>query len=130
VIRHGVVLVVVDHVGKILPLSERYGSRHLELATIVSGLKDTARALSIPILLLVQLNRDVERRQVARPVLADLRESGALEEEAGVVIFLWTKQAPEEWGPEVAVEMTAAKVRWGETGERVMTFQRRYGRFQ
>jgi hypothetical protein len=42
---------------------------------------------------------------------------------------LWAKQPVEEWGPEVEITMSAAKVRWGETGERVMNFRRRFGRF-
>ena len=86
----GLRLIVVDYFGKILPPagSRRYG--RYEYTTEISGaLKDLARTLKVPLLVLCQLNREVEARQDKRPQLSDLRDTGALEQDADGVIFLY-----------------------------------------
>lgn len=86
----GLRLIVVDYFGKILPppAARRYG--RVEYTTEISGdLKNLARTLHIPILALCQLNREVEARQDKRPQLSDLRDTGALEQDADGVIFLY-----------------------------------------
>lgn len=86
----GLRLIVVDYFGKILPSPESRRSGRYEYTTEISGaLKNLARILRIPILALCQLNREVETRQDKRPQLSDLRDTGALEQDADGVIFLY-----------------------------------------
>ena len=86
----GLRLIVVDYFGKILPPPESRRAGRYEYTTEISGaLKNLARTLHIPILTLCQLNREVETRQDKRPQLSDLRDTGALEQDADGVIFLY-----------------------------------------
>jgi replicative DNA helicase len=124
---HGVRLVVVDHIGKIT--GGRKETRTLEVGDVARGLKAIAKDLRIPVLALCQLNRLVENRNVKRPQLSDLRESGEIEQEADAVLFLWT---PEEniRKPELPMVLTLAKHRDGATGEIHGTFDRPRLRFK
>lgn len=82
-------MVVVDHLGKIRPSSRYAGNRNNEIAEMTDGLKEIAREYDLAVLLLSQLNRDVEKRDDKRPTLADLRDSGAIEQDADSVMFLF-----------------------------------------
>jgi replicative DNA helicase len=82
-------LLIVDHLG-LMQASQRYaGQRHAEVSEITGSLKALAKQMGIPILLLCQLNRAVESRENKRPQLADLRDSGRIEEDADTVIMLY-----------------------------------------
>lgn len=83
----GVDLIVVDYMQ--LGRSRNLENRVQEVAEISQGLKNLARELKVPVLALSQLSRAVEARGTKRPVLADLRESGSIEQDADVVMFLW-----------------------------------------
>ena len=83
----GIDLLVVDYLQ--LARSRQLENRVQEVSEISQGLKNLARELKLPILAISQLSREVERRGTKRPQLADLRESGALEQDADVVMFLW-----------------------------------------
>ena len=85
--ENGVDLVIVDYMQ--LGKSRNLENRVQEVAEISQGLKNLARELKIPVLALSQLSRAVEQRGTKRPVLADLRESGSIEQDADVVMFLW-----------------------------------------
>lgn len=86
---HGIKVLVIDYLQLCASSDQRQGSnRHHQLEEISRGLKALAKQLGITVLLLSQLNREVEKRTGARPVLADLKESGAIEEDADVVILL------------------------------------------
>jgi replicative DNA helicase len=87
-VEHGLKLIVVDYLQLARP-SRRVESRVQEVTEISQGLKNLARELKIPVLALSQLSRQVEHRGTKKPMLADLRESGALEQDADVVMFLW-----------------------------------------
>ncbi len=86
--EQGLALVVMDYLTLAQP-SKRYDSRVQEVAEISQGLKNLARELKVPVLTVAQLNRAVEHRGTAQPQLADLRESGAIEQDADVVMFLY-----------------------------------------
>lgn len=123
---YGIRLVVVDHIGKVA--GGRKETRTLEVGDVARGLKAIAKDLRIPVLSVCQLNRLVESRNVKRPQLSDLRESGEIEQEADAVLFLWT---PEEniRKAELPMVLTLAKHRDGATGEMQGTFDRPRLRF-
>lgn len=82
-------LVVVDHLLKIRPSRRYAGQRVQEIAEITDGLKEMAREYDMAVLLLTQLNREVEKRDDKRPTLADLRDSGAIEQDADMIMLLF-----------------------------------------
>jgi replicative DNA helicase len=82
--------IIIDHLGKVRPSKDRKGSRHAEIADISGDASDMAKRLGVPVVCLVQLNRQVESRgEDKRPVLTDLRQAGELEEDARQVVFLF-----------------------------------------
>ncbi|OGV89961.1 replicative DNA helicase [Microgenomates group bacterium RBG_19FT_COMBO_39_10] len=86
--EHGLQLIIVDYLQLVRSLSRRE-SRVQEVSEISQGLKNLARELKVPVLAVSQLSRAVEQRGSPRPQLADLRESGAIEQDADVVMFIW-----------------------------------------
>ncbi|MBB2964331.1 replicative DNA helicase [Methylobacterium sp. R2-1] len=80
---------VIDHIGLIRPSKRYSGNRVQEMTEISSGLKGLAKELSVPVLGLSQLSREVERREDKRPILSDLRDSGSIEQDADVVLGLF-----------------------------------------
>jgi replicative DNA helicase len=88
----GLKMIVVDYLG-FMKSSEAAGERHdLKVAQITAGLKSLAKEMNIPIVLLSQLSRQVEQREDKRPMLSDLRDSGAIEQDADVVMFVYREQ--------------------------------------
>jgi replicative DNA helicase len=88
--RHGLTLVVVDYLQLVRPVgSTSQTNRVQEIGEITQGLKAISKELNIPVLALSQLSRAVEQRENKRPQLADLRESGAIEQDADVVMFIY-----------------------------------------
>ncbi|WP_018094768.1 replicative DNA helicase [Sinorhizobium meliloti] len=79
----------IDHLGLIRPSSRYSGNRVNEIAEVTSGLKSLARELDIAVVLLSQLNRALESREEKRPMLSDLRDSGAIEQDADMIAFLF-----------------------------------------
>ena len=106
-------------------------SRQYEVAVISHGLKALARELNVPVLALSQLSRSVEGRQEKRPMLSDLRESGSLEQDADLVMFLYRedyyKDTEEE--PTGLTELIVAKHRNGPTGKVELYFENHSTRF-
>jgi len=92
-------LIVVDHLHIIKPSARYSGNRVAEITEISASLKALAKELNVPLVALAQLSRNVETRDAKRPVLADLRDSGSLEQDADVIIFLFREayylQAPQ-----------------------------------
>ena len=122
--EHGLGLVVVDYLQ--LMRTRKQENRQQEISEISRSLKGLARELDVPIIAMSQLSRAVEQRQDRRPVLSDLRESGAIEQDADVVIFLYTEPELEQNN---AIELNVAKQRNGPTGSLKLFFSREICRF-
>jgi replicative DNA helicase len=123
--------VVIDYL-QLIKGDDRSGNRQEEVAKISRSLKQMARELKIPILALSQLSREVEKREDKRPVLADLRESGSIEQDADIVMFLYRNDYyvhnPENKTGEV--ELSIAKNRQGMAGIRLgFRFDTEFSRF-
>ena len=118
--RHNIGLVIIDYL-QLLESDDRNISREQQISTITRRLKFLAKDLSAPVLALAQLNRGVEQREDKRPRLADLRESGAIEQDADIVMFL---HRPEAYDPEDRpgeADLIVAKNRNGPIGNVPLT---------
>ncbi|WP_406677519.1 replicative DNA helicase [Moorella sp. ACPs] len=125
----GLGLVVVDYL-QLMQAHRRVDSRQQEIAIISRAMKALARELNVPVLVLSQLNRGVEQRQDKRPVMADLLESGAIEADADVIIFLYR---PQYYDPDTdkkgIAEVIVAKHRNGPVGTVEMAFLPEFTKF-
>ncbi|HWY80184.1 MAG TPA: replicative DNA helicase [Candidatus Sulfotelmatobacter sp.] len=119
--EHNLSLLIVDYLQLIVP-GKRYESRVQEVAMISQSLKNLARELGIPVLSLSQLSRAVEHRGEKKPQLADLRESGTIEQDADVVMFLYRPDS-ETASTHIPTKLLIAKHRNGPTGEIDLLFQ-------
>lgn len=127
-------LIIVDYLQLMQPQNARTESRQVEIAQISRGLKILAKELDMPIIALSQLSRAVESRQGKRPILSDLRESGAIEQDADIVMFLdrslSAKEAEDEDRPPLnTADVIVAKHRNGPTGTVSLAFQGDITRF-
>jgi replicative DNA helicase len=127
--RGGLSLVVVDYL-QLMSGRQNAENRQVEISEISRGLKILARELEIPVVALSQLSRNLESRTDKRPMLADLRESGAIEQDADVVLFIYRDEV---YNPESAergsAEILVAKHRNGPTGAVQLAFVGTYARF-
>lgn len=117
---HDIGVIIVDYL-QLMQGSDRYaGNRVQEVTEISRGLKLLARELNIPVIALAQLSRSVTGRDDPRPVLSDLRESGSIEQDADLVMFLhrpdYYKENKDDYEPTHITELIVAKHRHGSTG--------------
>ncbi len=127
--RSGLGLIIVDYL-QLMTSHQRVESRQQEIAEISRSLKLLAKELDIPVIALAQLNRGVELREDKRPRLADLRESGAIEQDADVVMFLYRDEVYNPESPERGTaEVIVSKHRNGPTGVARLAFLSQYTRF-
>ena len=117
-------LIVVDYL-QLADAGKRFESRVQEVSFVSQGLKNLARELKVPVLALSQLSRAVEQRGTKKPQLADLRESGAIEQDADVVMFLYYEDESEDLlnASKRMVKLYMAKHRNGSTGEMDLMFR-------
>jgi replicative DNA helicase len=142
--QYGIKLLVIDYLQQMHSTSRKADNRQQEIADISSGVKALAKELKIPVIVLSQLNRDFERDKSRKPNLADLRESGAIEQDADLVGILYkvdpenTSQRKDDITDEetgmlpdaIPVNLLVAKQRNGPTGDVPLTFLRTFTRFE
>jgi replicative DNA helicase len=127
--RSGLGLVIVDYL-QLMTGRHQAENRQVEVAEISRGLKILARELEVPVVALSQLSRNLESRADKRPVLADLRESGSLEQDADVVMFIYRDELYNPDSPDRGTaEVIVAKHRNGPTGVTQLAFLEHYARF-
>src|SRR6056297_389490 len=133
--QHDIQVVIVDYLQLMTSGMEGRGSREQEVSTISRSLKAIAKELDIPILALSQLNRSVESREGKRPQLSDLRESGAIEQDADIVMFIHRPEyygiTEDESGNSLmgVAEIIIAKHRNGATGDVHLAFKKELAKF-
>ncbi len=140
--EHGVQIIIIDYLQLMNATGMKFGSREQEVSTISRNLKQLAKELDIPIIALSQLNRSVETRSAddklgKRPQLSDLRESGAIEQDADIVCFIhrpeyYTRSSEDAEGHNIkgVAEFIVAKHRSGATDTIKLHFVSKYARFE
>ena len=129
-LEHDICAVFIDYLQLIQGSTRRGENRQQEVSDISRSLKSLARELNIPVIALSQLNRQVELREDHRPVLADLRESGAIEQDADVIMFIHRdKEVEGEEGNPGITEIIIGKQRNGPTGSISLVWLPEYTRF-
>jgi replicative DNA helicase len=139
--QFGIKLFVIDYLQLLHSTARRAENRQQEIADISNGIKSLAKELNVPVIVLSQLNRDIEKDKSRKPQLSDLRESGAIEQDADVVGLLYK---PGKGGDDAGngdaensveqdalpVNLLIAKQRNGPTGDVHLTFLKSYTRFE
>lgn len=137
--QYGIKLFVIDYLQLLHSTARRAENRQQEIADISSGVKSLAKELNVPVIVLSQLNRELEREKNRKPRMSDLRESGAIEQDADLVGLLYKPSSGDEddssggGGEEqdaVPVNLLIAKQRNGPTGDVNLTFLKSYTRFE
>jgi replicative DNA helicase len=134
--QHGIRLFIVDYLQLLHSTSRRADNRQQEIADISNGIKALAKELRVPVIVLSQLNRELEKDKNRKPRLSDLRESGAIEQDADLVCLLYKAATDDDEGPgyderdSVPVNLLIAKQRNGPTGDVHFTFLRSITRFE
>jgi replicative DNA helicase len=136
--QYGIKLLVIDYLQLLHSTARRAENRQQEIADISNGIKSLAKELGVPVIVLSQLNRELEREKNRKPRLSDLRESGAIEQDADLVGLLYRPSSEDEesggaGGAEeeaAPVNLLIAKQRNGPTGDVELTFLRSYTRFE
>jgi replicative DNA helicase len=137
--EHGVKIIIIDYLQLMNATGMKFGSREQEVSMISRSLKQLAKELNIPVIALSQLSRKVEERNDGnkRPQLSDLRESGAIEQDADIVCFIhrpeyYTRSTTDAENRDIRgmAEFIVAKHRSGSVDDIEMTFVARFARFQ
>lgn len=129
--EHGLSLVIVDYL-QLMRGRGRFERREQEISEISRSLKALAKEIEVPVMALSQLSRAVEQRQDRRPQLSDLRESGAIEQDADVILLLYRDEIynPDKEDSKGKIEINVGKQRNGPTGIINLTFLSQYTKFK
>ena len=128
--EHNLSLIVVDYL-QLMKISGTSENRATEISEISRSLKALAKELNLPVIALSQLNRSLEQRTDKRPVMSDLRESGAIEQDADLIVFIYRDEVYNEDSPdEGTAEIIVAKQRNGPIFKTRLTFLGQYTRFE
>jgi replicative DNA helicase len=128
--EHGLGLIVIDYL-QLMTVPGNKENRATEISEISRSLKALAKELSVPVIALSQLNRSVEQRTDKRPVMSDLRESGAIEQDADMIAFIYREEVYNQDSPRKGIaDIAIAKQRNGPIGDFPLTFVGRYTKFE
>jgi replicative DNA helicase len=128
--EHGLGLIVIDYL-QLMQVVGTVENRATEISEISRSLKALAKELDVPVIAISQLNRSVEQRTDKRPVMSDLRESGALEQDADLIVFIYREEVYEKETPRKGIaDIIIGKQRNGPTGEFHLTFLGEYTKFE
>jgi len=128
--EHGLDLIVLDYL-QLMTVSGNSENRATEISEISRSLKALAKELAVPVIALSQLNRSVEQRTDKRPVMSDLRESGAIEQDADVIMMIYREEVYDKNTTRRGIaDIIIAKQRNGEIGDLQLTFLGKYTKFE
>ncbi len=123
-------LIIIDYLQLLSGSGQYRGNRVQEVSEISRVLKETARELKVPVIALSQLSRNLERRENKRPMMADLRESGSIEQDADIIVFLYNQgDAEQDESKKNQVEFIVAKNRSGITSSFSLLFNKNMSNF-
>jgi replicative DNA helicase len=131
--QYGIKLFMIDYIQLLHSVGRRNDNRQQELTEISAGIKELAKELSVPVIVLAQLNRDMEKERKRKPRPSDLRESGAIEQDADLIGLLYKADSEDDdniEAPVLSVNLLIGKNRNGACGDVRLTFLRQFTRFE